>query len=522
MRQARWQSAVVLCVAAVLAAGRPAAAHPLDIVPFDDASYADLYRLAAAGLAPLWATTVRPLTRLQLARMVARSLDRLVADRAAFSPDSLLTLEQLVLQFADELALVGYRVVQPPQGPSAQTVTGWGVRLNRALVWRVESGTPPSSNGFRIPAPGSRRWASDAGSWFRLEVAGTAGLGPLLMVGARLEHAVLPGPLTIGLDRLYASAGGDTLLAQAGRDRHWWGPGARGAFLLSDNAGPLQTLRLSHEGDRLRIVKLLGLLSGGTDRYLYGMRVDWLATDALRLGVGETVVASGSVYLPYALNPIPLLTYGLDLWIRQQQMGITDNYNIALDFDWRIGRGTTMYGELYVDSLSTGSNAFPSIGGGTAGLFFGNPFQDGRTDLRVEHTRATNWIYSTAGGANDYVYSGKALGHWCAPDCELWSADLSRRLDAGSVLTLGYDLVRKGEGQLGQPLPTNPADAWANLYLSGVVETTQAWRLKYSWTQDPSLQQEIGVGWSSVLNASHVAGQTRAGWFVWWEARYEF
>ena len=522
MRLARWQSAVVLCVAAVLAAGRSAPAHPLDLVPFDDTSYADLYRLAADGLAPLWASTVRPLTRREVAGIVAQSLDHLATDRAAFSRDNLITLEQLVLQFADELALLGYRVVEPPQGPSAQAVTGWGTQLARAFVWRAESGTPPSSNGFRIPAPGSRRWASDAGSWFRLEVSGTAGLGPLLMVGARLEHALLPGPLTIGIDRLYASAGGDTLLAQAGRDRHWWGPGARGAFLLSDNAGPLQTLRLSHEGDRLRIVKLLGVLSQGTERYLYGMRVDWLATDALRLGVGETVVASGSVYLPYALNPIPLLTYGLDLWIRQQQMGITDNYNIALDFDWRIGRGTTMYGELYVDSLSTGSNAFPSIGGGTAGLFFGNPFQDGRTDLRLEHTRATNWIYSTAGGANDYVYSGKALGHWCAPDCELWSADLSRRLDAGSVLTLGYDLVRKGEGQLGQPLPANPAAAWTNLYLSGVVETTQAWQLRYSWMQDPSLQQEIGVGWSSVLNASHVAGQTRADWFVWWEARYEF
>src|SRR2546427_11342772 len=122
MQQARWRSAVVLCLAAVLAAGRPAAAHPLDIIPFDDVSYADLYRLAAAGLAPLWATTVRPLTRLQLARMVARSLDRLAADRAAFRPASLLTLGQLVLQVADDVALVGYRVVQPPQGPSAQTV----------------------------------------------------------------------------------------------------------------------------------------------------------------------------------------------------------------------------------------------------------------------------------------------------------------------------------------------------------------------------------------------------------------
>lgn len=510
---------VVLCSVAVLAGNLPAGAHPLDVVPFDDPAYADLYRLAAAGLAPLWAQTVRPLTRIQLARMVARSLDRLVSDRAAFSQGNLMTLEQLVLQFADELALVGYRVVEPAQGPSAQTITGWGARLNRALVWRVEGGVPPVVDGSRIPAPGSRRWASDTGSWLGLEVTGTAGLGPLMMIGARVQHTLLPMPVSISIDRLYVSVGGEVWSGQAGRDRYWWGPGARGAFLLSDNAGTLETLTLSHEDDRVRVVKTLALLGEGSQRYLYGMRLDWLATDALRLGVGETVVASGSVYVPYALNPIPLLTYGLNLWVRQQQMGFTDNYNIAVDFDWRIGRGTTFYGELYLDDLSSGAYAFPSIGGGTAGLFFGNPLQDGRTDMRLEHTRATNWIYSTAGGTNDYTHNGKALGHWCAPDCELWSAELSRRLAAGSTLTLGYDLVRKGAGQLGQPLPSDPAEAWAKLYLSGVVETTQAWHLKYSWTQDLNLQQEFGVGWSSVVNASHAAGQD---WFAWWEVRYQF
>src|SRR5207249_10562982 len=72
--------AALLCVAAVLAGTITAKAHPLDVVPFDDPAYADLYHLAAEGLAPLLAQKVRPLTRLALARMVAGCVERVAWD----------------------------------------------------------------------------------------------------------------------------------------------------------------------------------------------------------------------------------------------------------------------------------------------------------------------------------------------------------------------------------------------------------------------------------------------------------
>ncbi len=499
----------------------PLDAHPLEIIPTENPVYNDLYRLASEGLVPLWATSARPLTRREVAQLIAWSLDRLAVDRSIAAPAEMIRLERLVLEFSDELALLGYRVVEPPQGPSAQAITGWGVQVNRALVWRVESGVPPILDGSRIPDPGSRNWASDTGSWLRLEFTGTYGLGPMFAIGTVVRQPLAPEPTPPIVDRLYLTVGGQDALAEVGTMTHWWGPGWRGAFLLSDNTGPLETLRVSTASDRLRLVKLLAPLSVADERYLYAMRADWLVTDTVRLGVGESVVASGGVYLPYALNPLPLATYGLGLWIRQQQMGLTDNYNIALDFDWRLGRGTILYGEAYADDLATGGSPFPTVGGATAGLFFENPLHDGRTTLRLEHSQATNWIYTTTDGVNNYVRNGKALGQWCAPDCELWSAELSTDAGAGATLRLGYDLVRKGEGQLGQ-IWSSPADAWANLYLSGVVETTQAWRLRYAWAAGPDSRHEIGVTWSSAINAGHVAGQTQEDWLFWWEARYAF
>ncbi|HVH32251.1 MAG TPA: capsule assembly Wzi family protein [bacterium] len=495
------------CAAAALLATTPALAHPLEIVPSDDRIYQDLARLTAQGLTPLWATSARPLTRLEVARLVAAALDRLAALPPVAAGD-LEILERLVLTFSDELPLVGYRVIEPPQGFSAKAITGWGFQFKRAAVARVESGTAP--------------WfETSTGSGFRFEVTSTMGFGPTLAVSSRVQQPVAPQFTFPVVDRLYLSTTSDPLRAQVGTMTHWWGPGDRGAFLLSDNAGAIESIRVSAEWPRLRLVKLLAPLSVSSQRYLYAMRADWLATDTLRLGFGEAMVASGDVYLPYVFAPVPLVNYLLGLWVRQQQQGFPDSYNAAMDFDWRIGGGSMLYGEVYADKLASGAYSFPSTGGAAAGLFFGSVLGDPRNDLRLEHSRATNWIYATPGGTNNYVRGGKAMGHWCAPDCEFYSAELSRRLDSRATLRTGYDLVRKGAGQLGQ-VWLNPTDAWTNLYLSGVIETTQAWHLRYSWDPGTDFRYDVGTTWSFVSNAGHVTGQTQQNVFFWWEGRYEW
>jgi hypothetical protein len=139
----------------------------------------------------------------------------------------------------------------------------------------------------------------------------------------------------------------------------------------------------------------------------------------------------------------------------------------------------------------------------------------------LEHSRATNWIYATPGGTNNYVRMGKAMGHWCAPDCEQYSADLSRRLNSSATVWTGVDLVRKGAGQLGQ-VWANPTDAWTNLYLSGVIETTTAWHVRYSWDPRMDFRYDLGVTWSFVSNAGHVTGASQQNVFFWWEGRYEW
>ncbi len=513
---ARREVFVTLCLAAALAIPRIAWAHPLEVVPADDPVYEDLYRLASRGLVPLWAASTRPLTRLDLARVLARGLDRVAAVPNGFSIADLGDLERLVLQFSDELFLLGYRVVEPPHGPSAMAITGWGTQLERAIVTRIESGSPP---WYEPTTGGGARWSSR-----QLDISEVLGLGASTAMGIRVRPQLLPTlQATTGLERLYlsltSSLAGQDVSVRLGRDFLWWGPGWRGAFLLSDHAGALDYLAVSLEWERLRVLKLLVPLDLGIGRFLYGLRFDWLATDTLRLGFGDAMVASEGIYLPYLLNPLPLVADYISLHSGRQGPLINDNYDLSLDADWQLGRGVILYGEFYADDITTAENPFPSRLGRTLGLFL-DRIAGSKTTLRLEHSRALNWIYAT-GGVNDYIRNGRALGHWCAPDCELWSAELARPLESGSAWKFGYEVVRKGQGQLGQTW-SGPAEAWAKLYLSGVIETTQSWRLSYEWTAAPSLRHKLGAIWSSVDNASHAVGQTRQDWFVWWEARYEF
>src|SRR6267143_2456180 len=110
-----WRRLVMAsCAVGALLAASPALAHPLEIVPSDDRIYQDRARLTALGLTPMWETTARPLTRLEIARLVARALDRL-AGRPRMAPADLEPLERLVLTFSDELPLAGYQVVEPPR-----------------------------------------------------------------------------------------------------------------------------------------------------------------------------------------------------------------------------------------------------------------------------------------------------------------------------------------------------------------------------------------------------------------------
>jgi len=523
MKAAAFALACFLALALVAAPAAPAGADPREVLPYNHWAYAALYRLAASGLAPLWAASARPLSRGEVAVMVAQATERAgtgspgqsastgaasqSAGTVAPGPGDLADLEALQAEFAEELRMLAAGEA-PPAGPRLGIgVTGW-----------LSSGPAPrdsrhSGSGVelgRLYLAG--RVARKQGPGGTQTPEGTQGSG-----GAQTSEG--SRGVLAGLQGILADLGRNVTL-QAGRDTLRWGPGYRGAFLLSDNAGPLDFLRLSATGERLRFTKLVGPLAD-RERWLYALRLDWRASDTLRVGLGEVVVGQGGPYWFYALNPVPGVSYAALVHLRGRA-GFNDNYNLALDFDWALRPGVVLYGELYADDLVlTPDNPFPHRIGGTVGLFLRDPFGGGRTTLRFEHSRVTNWVYAVTGHTSDYIKAGRPPGHWCAPDCELWSVSAARLLAPDRALEVGYDLIRKGEGALGD-LWTDAAQAWARLYLSGVVETTHALRATYTFARPRGSSHTVGVRYSTIANAGHVPGASRQDWFFMWEASYGF
>ena len=98
------------CAVGALLVTSPALAHPLEIVPSDDRIYQDLARLTALGLTPMWATTARPLTRLEIARLVAAGPNVLLLDEPTnyISLDVLEAFEAGILHFPGPVIAVSH------------------------------------------------------------------------------------------------------------------------------------------------------------------------------------------------------------------------------------------------------------------------------------------------------------------------------------------------------------------------------------------------------------------------------
>jgi len=319
LRAARWWLASALVIVAILALPFAAAADDRTNLPlknwggfslYRDAVYDDLERLVTAGLADRTLLNTKPLSRVEAARIVARAIDRIRRDETGglnTRRDLEPVLDRLMEEFKVELAGLGVRLPDSPTPPGVFSFTP----VDRAQVYagyanHLLSLVNEQGHSFKRGANGGLTFES------RLQI------GDFLTLYVQPELLANEDYTAVRLATGYVKLTFWNIELLFGRDSLAWGPGYHNGPLLSDNAAPLDQIRLGSAepfllpwiGQWVGPMKALIFLAQLEERRdhphakLAGMRLTVSPASFLELGASRAVMFDGCC--PYlALSKYP-------------------------------------------------------------------------------------------------------------------------------------------------------------------------------------------------------------------------
>ncbi|MDO3377867.1 capsule assembly Wzi family protein [Geoalkalibacter halelectricus] len=444
---------VFLLVAALLAWATPCFAVSVSAsLPLDSWVYPALDKLEGLGLIDSSLKGSRPYTRLEAARLTA-------AARRSHSPGSLPVAAELLRDLERELGgelaeLHGSPVAnhfQPLRSASlshAWREGGDSTTANRTNATQFALDPNRQGLNFSEGHNGQLILESEARLWQRLHFSAR----PLFAVqeqGTDGSWRLLDGRAALGLGPLEVSFGRQSL---------WWGQGRHGSLVLSNNAKPLDMLRITNPSPVLLpwVFKYLGPMRFDvfwseleSDRvvsnpYFAGLRLNLKPLPWLEIGGSRAVIFGGEGRPGIDLSEFITILAGKNLEGGEDtsnQLAALDA-RLSLPFLWN----AELYGELGGEDEAGGFIAKKAF---ILGAYLPRIEPSGRLALRVEHA---NLAYEGHGPVwyrhsqyrSGYTYQRKILGHHMGGDSRSWYAELSAFLPGGFSASLDLDHQRRG------------------------------------------------------------------------------
>lgn len=316
-----------------------------------------------------------------------------------------------------------------------------------------------------------------------------------------------PGNINISADGLGFAQGGpdylehdetiayivvnwDNLILQFGKDKNKWGPGAFGQLAFSTEPTSYDQIKLQYYTDYLKFTFLLAQLQHYNDyRYFYGERKSKiLASHRLEFSpfknfsfsVFETMIHAGkSIEVAY-LNPLMFFRSA------DHYLGDQDNAGMGADFSVRLPFRGRVYGELYIDDMSTrklGTGFYANRYAYTVGMDKADLFGLDNLGFSLEYTRIRPFTYSHERDI-DYRHFTTNLGHWIGPNSDFlamkasyhFSQPLSFELSIGQSRHGGNPNGKNVGGDIlkpwgGESEPQNVEFLEGVLYKTVIIET---------------------------------------------------
>jgi membrane-associated phospholipid phosphatase len=489
--------------------------------PYRDWTYTAIEKLVTAGLVGPWVLNTKPMSRMEMARIVTVAMRKIQEDqigRFAQRTDLEPILYDLMEEFAPELEAMAVRKGEDEfagqpwlsfQPLSHLQARGFAVR---------QDVNPENSQGLKL----ARRYDGTVGfdSYFQLGDFMSGYLYPEFQANERDRNGrLVEGYLKLKLNNI---------ALRVGRESLWWGPGYRGSLMFSNNAPPMDQVRIGTAEPIIlpwflkylgptRLELMYARLEANREfphAVLGAWRVDFSPSPLLELGAAR-VVQMGGKGRP-TLNPVNYLT-ALAVSKDDPKSKYNTNQLYTLDATIRLhdvdrvlplSRDLALYAEMEVDDTCCKNIIWPIYPAYMVGLYLPNLFGRNDTELRVEWaaaTRATytNWIYTTG-----VSFEGFPLGHYIAARGQDLYIRTAERILPNLQVGTEFGYAKVGSTEIAQlPLPR---------------EQRKYVGLDISYQPIPALSLLFGYRYERIDNKDFVAGQRANNHIVRLEATYSF
>jgi hypothetical protein len=427
-------------------------------------TYDAIKKLVLAGLADRVVLNTKPMSRLEVARVVAQAINKITGDEGgsyADRRDLEDILYRLLEEFRPELADLGIEAAIQEGKPAGFFQVKPLDKLQVRTAYVKDDADLENNQGDFFRDGVNARLATfsrgQVGDFF------SATISPELRID---QQGGVNGRVFEGFGKLTlynVEAGG-------GRESLWWGPGFHGSMLFSTNARPFDLVKVgaaepftlpwvfNYLGP-IKFTYFLGQLEENRDfphTKLTGMRINLSPASFLELGLSRVVQFNGDGRPSVGVGDYFKILFGPGS--DDPNSVLNNNTLLSADFSLRlpnVGRflplfkDLEIYGELGWDDTCCEDIFVPNLPGGIIGIYSPNLFGSSQTELRIEYAATSKIQFNSSIYASGYSLKGRPISHFIGTRGKDFFVRIGRWFGPDVLVGLEFDRAEIGPVQAG-------------------------------------------------------------------------
>jgi len=410
-------------------------ASPSVDVPLRHWSYDVIEKLAIIGLCDIADIGVRPVSRIKMAHIIKTAIDKSRDYDKEFNWNEQEYLEtllnKLIGEFRVELVAIGVEVASTFDQPLPKNTLKI---LNDIKIEKVYV----KLDKDRMLFENKDGWVLKDGFNAKVKAASWAKLSNICAISVTpgIRYSKEDTDFNIEDAHVRLNPTGWNTEYAIGRSSMWWGPGFHGSVLMTDNAFPMDTVRINNIWPfRLPwIFKNIGRWSGTwfvskleknfnpSHAMVTGWKLDYMPAEFLKMGIGHILQFGGKGVNMLGINHF----IGTSSLFFSAGGGGDEPENHIMSFDGQlflrrmdrflpIATGAKLYGELGAEDES---KSIPVDFARIVGAYFTDVFKIPGFDVKAEIARFHKVFYTHFKYISGYTHKGNFIGHHAGGDSE--------------------------------------------------------------------------------------------------------